>query len=66
MDINISKKGMGVIIYYIKSEYIKLIDKDFKKRPPQSVVQLIIYLSQILIKAETRYQPIKIKVAYVT
>ena len=45
MDIDALKKGIGIIIYYVKPEYIKFINKDFKKRLPRSAVQFIIYLN---------------------
>ena len=63
MDIDVLKKGMGVMIYYVKLEYIKFMGKDFKKRFLRFVVQFIMYLSWMLTEAEIRYWFIEMEVA---
>ena len=38
MDIDVLKKGMGVIIYHVKQEYIKDFGINLKRRPPRFII----------------------------
>ena len=59
IDLNSSKCGVGVIIYYVKGDLNPLKATDIQK----SDVQLIMFLSKLLFTAESHYWPIKLKMA---
>ena len=65
MDIDVPKKGIDIIIYYVKQEYIEDLGINLKRRLPHSIIQPIIYLNRIFYKLEIRYQLTKIKVIYI-
>ena len=55
MDIDVLKKDIIVILYYVKQEYVEELGTNLKKKSPYFIIQLIIYLNRILHEPETRY-----------